>query len=61
MITLLRPEDIERLGKSKLRWLESVEEELTKIGVRNWRRTASSWRGNSGGKLWKRLRSTKVQ
>jgi hypothetical protein len=59
-ITVRTPEDTGRVGKSKLIWLESVEEELKEMGVRNWRGTASSCRGNSGGQLWKRLRSTKV-
>jgi len=42
-----------------LMWLESVEEDLKEMGVRNWRRTARSWTENSGGQSWKRLRSTK--
>jgi len=37
-LTLIKPEGPRRLGKPKLRWLESAEEDLKKMGVRNWRR-----------------------
>jgi hypothetical protein len=36
--TLLKPEGTRRVGKPKLRWLESAAEDLKKVGVRNWRR-----------------------
>jgi hypothetical protein len=36
--TILQPEDTRRVVKPKLRWLESVEEDLKKMEVRNWRR-----------------------
>jgi hypothetical protein len=36
-LTLLKLESTRRFGKPKLRWLESVEENLKKMGVRNWR------------------------
>jgi len=39
---------------SRKTWLESAEEDLKEMGVRNWRRTASSWTENSGGQFWKR-------
>ena len=43
-----------------MRWFESVVEDLKEIGMRNWRGTASSRMENSGGQLWKRLRTTKI-
>jgi hypothetical protein len=36
-LSLLKKEGIRRLGKLQLRWLESVEEALKKMGVGNWR------------------------
>jgi hypothetical protein len=36
-LTVLKPEG-NRVGKPKLRWLESVEKVLKNMGVRNWRR-----------------------
>jgi len=37
-LTVLTAEGTRRVGKRKLRWLESVEGDLKKMGVRNWRR-----------------------
>jgi hypothetical protein len=37
-LTLLKPEGNRRVGKPEVRWLESVEEDLKQMGVRNWRR-----------------------
>jgi len=37
-LTLLKPKGNRRVGKPKVRWFESVEEDLKKMGVRNWRR-----------------------
>jgi hypothetical protein len=37
-LTLLKPEEKRRVGKLKLRWLESTVEDLKDMGVRNWRR-----------------------
>jgi hypothetical protein len=34
--TVLKPDGTRRAGKRKLRWLESAEEDLQKMGVRNW-------------------------
>jgi hypothetical protein len=36
-LIVLKPEDIRRVGKPKLRWPELVEEDLKNMGVRNWR------------------------
>jgi hypothetical protein len=35
-LTLLKLEGTRCVGKSKLKWLESVEDNLKKMGVRNW-------------------------
>jgi hypothetical protein len=46
-LTVLKPEGTRRLGKPKLRWLESDEEDLKNVGVRNWRRKSrdrDEWR-----------------
>jgi len=37
-LTLFKPEGTRRVGKHKLRCLESVEEDLKNMGMRNWRR-----------------------
>ena len=37
-LTLLKPGGTRRIGKPKLRWLESVEEDVKKMGVKKWRR-----------------------
>jgi len=44
------------VGKPKSRRLETGEEDLKNMGARNWRCNKAE---NSGGKLWKKLRSTK--
>jgi hypothetical protein len=36
--TLQKPEGTRRVGKCKLWWLESVEEDLKNMNLRNWRR-----------------------
>jgi hypothetical protein len=38
-IDVLKPEGTRRVGKSQVRWLDSVEEDLKKMGVRYWRPT----------------------
>ena len=37
-LTVLKPEGTRRLGKPKLGWLESFEEDLKNLSVRTWRR-----------------------
>jgi hypothetical protein len=37
-LIVLKPEATRRVGKPKLRWLQSVEEYLKNKGVRKWRR-----------------------
>ena len=39
-----------------MRWLESVEEGIENVGMRNWRFKMTK---NSGGQFWKRLRFSK--
>jgi len=46
-LVLLKPEDSRRVGKPKLMWLESVEEDLKNLGVRNWTLRIE----NSGGQF----------
>lgn len=36
-LTLLEPEGTRQVGKLRLRWFGSVEEDLNNMGVRNWR------------------------
>jgi hypothetical protein len=36
-LTLLKPGGTGHVGKHKLKWLESVGEDMKKKGVRNWR------------------------
>jgi len=52
-LTLLKPEGTQHVGKPKLRWLESAEEDAKEHG------DVSSRTENSGGQFWKRLRFTK--
>ena len=35
-LTLLKPESTRHVGKPKLRWLESLEKDLKKMGVTYW-------------------------
>jgi len=37
-LTRLKPEDTRRVGRPELKWLESVEEDLEKMGVGRWKR-----------------------
>jgi hypothetical protein len=36
-LTLYKPEGTRRVGKPRVKWLESVETDLRKMGVKNWR------------------------
>jgi len=56
-LTVLKTNGTRRVGKRKLSWLESAEEDLKKMGVRNWiskKRDREQWRT-----YWKKLRFTK--
>jgi len=37
-LTLLKPEGTRSVGKSHLKWFESVEEDIKNLGEMNWRR-----------------------
>jgi hypothetical protein len=50
-LTILNPESTRRVGKHNLRWLESVEEDLKKMGVRDLR-----LKSEDRGQFWKRLK-----
>jgi hypothetical protein len=56
-LTLLKPEGTRRVIEPKLGSLESFEEEVKNMGMRNWGRKCRT--ESSGGQFWKRLRFTK--
>ena len=56
-LTSHKPKGILHVGKNRFWWLESVEEDLKNMGVRN--RRCKVTVENSRGQFWKRLRSTK--
>jgi hypothetical protein len=46
-LTLHNPEGTRRIGRPAVRWLDSAEEDLKTLGVRNWRRKSQDpdqWR-----------------
>jgi hypothetical protein len=46
-VTVLKSDDTRRVGKHRLMWLGSVEENVKNIGMRNWRRRSldrEEWR-----------------
>ena len=47
-LTLFKPEVTRHVGKPKLKWLESAEEDIKNVDVRNWRRNRTK---NSGGQF----------
>jgi hypothetical protein len=56
--TLLKPEGTQSVGKPKVGWFESVEEDLKNMGVWNWRskqQEREEWRT-----VLKRLRSSRT-
>ena len=48
-LAFLKPEGSRRLGITKVRWLETVEGELKKMGVRNW------WRKEQDREQWRAI------
>ena len=48
-ITLDKPEDRRRMGRSNLRWMDGVMRDAERLGVRNWRINAEDKDG------WRRL------
>ena len=57
-LTVLKSEGIRRVGKPKLMWLESVEENLKNMGVGELETKVAGPRA-VGGQFWKRLRFSK--
>jgi hypothetical protein len=51
-LTVLNTVGTRRVGKRNLRWLESFEEDLKNVGVRDWRLKSE----NQEGQFWKRLK-----
>jgi hypothetical protein len=45
-LTLYKPEDTRRVGKPRARWLESVETDSKKMGIKNWHKAQDQehWR-----------------
>jgi hypothetical protein len=42
-LTLHRPEGTRRVARPAIRWLDSIEEYLKIIGVRDWKRETQDW------------------
>ena len=55
---MLKLEGTRRVGKPSLRWLESVEEDLKNMGIRNWSRKSHD--RDQLRTVLEKLRSTKV-